>query len=157
MRKQIEIKLIGLLIIITAGFILNSCENDSSLDFTKSWIEFYQYDNDIDSSGKLIKEDTIMASFTKSFIIRIKTQSNDGSEPTILKQIDKDEFVDITNIPGEANLESNYRDEKGYRQINKIYIELNEDVFSSGQVIRFKTQIGSIEGEITNELCVKIE
>ena len=152
--KANTVKLLASLFVLV---MFPSCNNNSSFDLSESWIEYYKYDDDLDEKGELINQDSIVVSVNDNFIIRIKTQSNDCSFPLILKQTNGSEFVDITNIPGEASLESNYKEGNGYRQINKIYIEPNESVFSKGQSILYKTIIGSINGDIENEIKIKIK
>lgn len=157
MRKEFKIRVIGISIFLSLFLILYSCDNDSKLDFSNSWIEYYIYDDYLDSSGERVNTDTITVSINDEFIIRIKTQSNDGSKPKVYKQIGEGELVDITNIPEEATLESDYYDECGYRQINKIHVELNKTVYSAGQLIKYITRIGSLNGDIQRELNLAIK
>ena len=86
------------------------------------------------------------------------TQSNDGSKPQISMQIDNDEVVDITNDSYLAFVSGNTTDSiPGYRQINKLRIDIYEEIFSVGQVIRYQTEIGSKTGEIKKEIYIVVK
>ncbi len=61
------------------------------------------------------------------------TQSNDGSKPQISMQIDNGEVVDITNDSYLAFVSGNTTDSiPGYRQINKLRIDIYEEIFRWG-------------------------
>ncbi len=153
MTKHLRKHPIIILLIFSFGLILYSCEED----FSNSWIKYHQYNDDLDSEEKPIRGDTLTVSINEKFILRIKTQSNNRSKPSIFKQIDNSEVIDISNNQSEASLESYYEDEDVYKQINKIYINLNESFFSPGQTIKYITKIGSKDGMIEKELIIKID
>jgi hypothetical protein len=157
MRTHINTRVVGLSTILLICLVQVSCDKNSHLDFSNSWIKYYFYETTLFNSGKPINNDTITMAINDKFLFRIKTQSNDGSEPKIFKQIDDNEIIEITNIPGEATFESYYREERGYRQINKFYIDLSETMFSSGQTIKYTTRIGSLNGEIEKKLNIAIK
>ena len=157
MKNISEKRILLILILASIGIIFNSCEDTNSLDFENSWIKFHRYENDLDASETVLSEDTIIVSLGDNFIIRVKTQSNDGSEPRIYKQLDNNEIEIITNIPGEATMESNFREENGYRQINKIYLSVSEVQYSTGQVIKYEVKIGSKTGEINDKVYIVIK
>ena len=138
-------------LIILGLFTLSSCEDYSNIDYSESWIKYTNEDSQVVS-------DTIYSSLNRTFYVLVWTQSNDGSKPQISMQIDNDEVVDITNDSYLAFVSGNTTDSiPGYRQINKLRIDIYEEIFSVGQVIRYQTEIGSKTGEIKKEIYIVVK
>jgi hypothetical protein len=150
-KMRIKNTCLNSIFLFTLGlFTLSSCV-DSDIDFSESWIKY------TDEDSKSVS-DTIYSSLNKTFNVLVWTQSNDGSKPQIYKQIDNNEVIDITNDSYLASLSGNTQESKeGYRQINRLRIDIYDGIYSTGQVIRYQTEIGSKTGNIKKELYIVVK
>ena len=91
--------------------------------------------------------DTIHANLNDNFEVLLRTQSNNCSYPSLYKQIDNGDTLDITNGSYEAPIDGEYFG-AAYKQVRQIKINLNEFSFHRGQKIKYTVIMGTRIPEI---------
>ncbi|MFB6320867.1 hypothetical protein [Saccharicrinis sp. FJH54] len=146
----------ALIISIIFIIIFNSCESNKP-DLNGNWIKVKYFTNSQDSEGKTVETDTLIASVNDEFSLGIYTQIQPRFELFILKKINNKEFIDITDLPGDAKLTGYYEENGVQRKINTIQLRLNESIYNPEDEIMYLIRIESSSEMIEKKLILKIK
>ncbi|MFC0876772.1 hypothetical protein ACE01N_09260 [Saccharicrinis sp. FJH2] len=136
--------------------IFSSCESNKP-ELKDNWIQLKYFTNNLASEGKTLEADTLIASVNDEFLLSIYTQIQPRFELCILKNINNSEFIEITDLPGEATLTGYYEENGIRRKINTIQIRLNESIFNPEDEIIYLIRIESASEMIEKNLIIKIK
>lgn len=144
-----------ILLSISLPLLWCSCSNE--LDYSESWIRFATYNDYGHNNRNEVTGDTIHTSFTtpdKPLILRVSTQSNNGSSPRFYMTIDGGETIEITK---EVPMGGFYAHDNGTtKHIKDIDIMVPSNLYSVGQTIKYEIGIGSHSGTLSRTVYVLI-
>ena len=120
-------------VVISMMTFLSACTDNADLHLDESWIRFTMNDK--------VLPDTIHANLNADFEVLLRTQSNNCSYPSLYKQIENGDTIDITNDSNESILGGEYFG-AAYKQVRDVKVSLSEFRYRRGQKVKYTVIMG---------------